>query len=80
MELLPIIIVLVVGVVGFGLMLAAFVMVILCGGWQPAMQATPEGQWPWPRRLMFAGALLGTLFGLLTVVLALIPGAVPWTR
>jgi hypothetical protein len=74
MELVPIIAIAVVGAVGFCLMLAAFIMVSRRGGWQLAMQPSPQGRWPAPRRLMLIGAVLGAAFGLLTFV----PGVVPW--
>lgn len=74
MELVPIIALLVLGAVGFCLMLAAFVMVGRRGGWQQALRSDAHGHWPAPRRLMFAGALLCTAFGLGMFV----PGVVPW--
>jgi uncharacterized BrkB/YihY/UPF0761 family membrane protein len=72
--------VLAIGLVGFCLTSAAFVLVARRGGWQQAMQPTPEGRWPIARRLMLVGAVLGTLFGFLLLVLSLIPGGLPWTR
>jgi hypothetical protein len=80
MELIPIILVLAIGLVGFCLMVAAFVLVARAGGWQKAMQPTPESRWPLPRRLMALGAGLGCLFGLLLVILRLIPGGIPWIK
>jgi hypothetical protein len=78
MRVVPVRIVAAIGAVAFCLMAASFVMVLRGGGWQRAMQFTPEGSWPLPRRLMMAGAVLGTLFGLSYVVLSLIPGGIPW--
>jgi hypothetical protein len=80
MELVPVLVCAAVGLVGFCLMLTAFVLVARQGGWQPAMQGLPGGRWPLPRRLMFTGALLGVLFGLSYLVLSLIPGGIPWLK
>ena len=44
------------GLVGFTLMIVAFVMVARQGGWTQAMHPDPQGRWPLPRRLMCAGA------------------------
>jgi multisubunit Na+/H+ antiporter MnhB subunit len=74
MKLVPVIVVGVIGAVGFVLMVAAFVMVARRGGWQQAMQPDARGHWPAPRQLMLVGALLGTVFGLLLTV----PGVIPW--
>lgn len=63
-----------IGVIGFGLMTAAFVMIARRGGWQQAMQADSQGRWPLPRCLMVAGASLCWLFPVLTSI----PGVVPW--
>ena len=68
-----------IGLVGFCLMTAAFVMISRQGGWNNAMQADPQGKWPLPKRLMVVGAGLGALFGIL-VILSLIPGGFPWNR
>ena len=70
----PILLALAIGVIGFGLMTAAFILVARRGGWQKAMQGEDQRRWPLPRRLMAAGALLCAIFPLLT----LIPGVVPW--
>jgi phosphatidylglycerophosphate synthase len=59
---------------GISLMLAAFALVLVRGGWQRAMQPDATGRWPLPRRLLLAGAVLVMLFGLLLFV----PGAVPY--
>jgi hypothetical protein len=74
MGLVPILAILAVGVVGFCLMLAAFVLVARRGGWQQAMKPDARGHWPAPRHLMFIGALLGVAFSLLLFL----PGVVPW--
>jgi hypothetical protein len=79
-SVLPILTVLVVGFVGFCLMVAAFVMVAQQGGWRQAMQSKPDGRWSLPRRLMFAGAFLGAFFGCAWVILSLIPGGIPWSE
>jgi hypothetical protein len=74
----PILAAIVMGFVGFCLMVAAFVLVARQGGWRPAMRSTPNGRWSLPRRLMFAGAFLGILFSLTVAILFLIPGGIPW--
>jgi hypothetical protein len=56
------------------LMLGAFALVPVRGGWQRAMQPDATGRWPLPRLLLAAGAALCMLFGLLLFV----PGAVPY--
>jgi hypothetical protein len=80
MEILPVLTVFAVGLVGFCLMLAAFILMVPQGGWQPAMRPTPAGQWPLPRKLLFAGAVLGALFSLSYLILSLIPGGIPWLK
>jgi hypothetical protein len=80
MEMIPLYSVLAVGLVGFALMVAAFVLIARAGGWQRAMQPTPEGRWPWARRLMALGAGLGCLFGVLLSILRFIPGGIPWIK
>jgi hypothetical protein len=72
--MVPITIAIAVGAIGFGLMLAAFMLVGRRGGWQQAMAADIRGHWPAPRRLMFTGASLGIVFALFVLV----PGVVPW--
>jgi hypothetical protein len=72
----PILAVIVVGFVGFSLMVAAFVMVALQGG--RAMRSAPDGRWSLPRRLMFAGAWLAIVFSVTVAILFLIPGGIPW--
>jgi len=79
-SVVPILTVLVMGLVGCGLMTAAFVMVIRQGNWKQAMQSEPLGRWSFCRRLMFAGALIGALVGLAIVILFQIPGGIPWIR
>ena len=50
------------GAVGFCLMIAAFVMTAIQGGWNKSIQQPiAEGRWPMPRRLMLVGASLGML-------------------
>jgi hypothetical protein len=58
-------------VAGLCLLLTGFVMVVRRGGWRAALQSTTEGRWSVPRRLLFAGAALGALSGLLMVFLGL---------
>jgi amino acid transporter len=79
-SVVPILTAIVVGFVGFCLMVAAFVMVARQGGWRQAMQPEPDGRWSLPRRLMFAGALLGAVFGVVVMILFLIPGGIPWNE
>ncbi len=74
----PILTVIAVGVVGFCLMVAAFVMAAREGGAKPATQGAPDARQSLPRRLMFAGASLGVIFGLAMGILFLIPGGIPW--
>ena len=73
----PILTVIAIGVVGFGLMVVAFIMVARAGGTNPATQGA-EDRPSLPRRLMFAGASLGVVFGLAMGILFLIPGGIPW--
>jgi hypothetical protein len=74
----PILAAIVVGFVGFCLMVAAFVQVTRQGGWRQAMQSGPDGRWSPPRCLMFAGASIGIAFWLAVAILFLIPGGIPW--
>jgi hypothetical protein len=78
MELLPVLIVLGIGAVAFLLILVAFVMVAVQGGWRKPLPA--DGRWPLPRKLLYAGAALGLVFGVSCYVLTRIPGAIPWMR
>jgi len=80
LSLIPVLIAVAIGVVGLGLMVAAFALVRRRGGWQSAMQPDAGGCWSAPRRLMYAGALLGVLFAILLTVLFIIPGGLPWLR
>jgi hypothetical protein len=66
---LPLLVLIAPGLVGFTLMIVAFVMVARQGGWTPAMQPDPQGRWPLPRRLMCAGAGLGVLFAVICLIL-----------
>ena len=59
---------------GITLMMAAFALVLVRGGWQRAMQPNASGRWPLPRLFLAAGAALVMLFGLLLFV----PGAMPY--
>jgi hypothetical protein len=79
-SIVPILTTIVVGFVGFCLMVAAFVMVGRQGGWRQAMRSEPDGRWSLPRRLMFAGALLGMVFGAVVMLLFAIPGGIPWNE
>jgi hypothetical protein len=73
MELVPMIVVTVVGAIGFFLMLSAFVMVGRRGGWPKAMKIDARGHWPTPRLLMCIGALSSVALAFIFV-----PGMVPW--
>jgi hypothetical protein len=77
-SVVPILTVTAVGFVGCCLMVAAFIMVAQQGGWRQAMQSGPDGRWSVPRRLMFAGAFLGMVFGVAVLLLFAIPGGIPW--
>ncbi len=67
------------GAVGFCLMIAAFVMTSIQGGWNKSIQEPiAEGRWPMPRRLMLVGACLGMLMFIGVAVLRLIMGPFPW--
>ena len=67
------------GAVGFCLMIAAFVMTAIQGGWNKSIQQPiAEGRWPMPRRLMLVGASLGMLMFIGVAVLRLIMGPFPW--
>jgi hypothetical protein len=79
-EYLPVLAVLTVGIIGFVSMAAAFALAWRRGGWERAMAFGPDGRWPLPRQLMAFGAALGVLFGLLIVVLSLVPGGLPWRQ
>lgn len=74
----PILTVTAVGVVSFCLMVAAFIMVVWERGANSATQGASEVPPCLPRRLMFAGASLGVVFGLAMGILFLIPGGIPW--
>jgi hypothetical protein len=74
----PVLAAIVVGCIGFCLMVAAFVMIARQGNWRQAMQSEPDGRWSLPRRLMFAGAVFGVAFSLGVAILFLIPGGIPW--
>ena len=60
-----------VAAIGFCFLLVAMGMIVRRGGWQPAFQATADGRWPLPRRLLLAGAALGALSGVLMFLLGL---------
>jgi hypothetical protein len=77
-SVVPILTAIVVGLVGFCLMVAAFIMVARIGGWRQAMQSEPDDRWSTPRRLMFTGALLGIVYCAVVMVLFIIPGGIPW--
>lgn len=66
------------GSVGFFLMMVAFVMIAVQGGWQKAIQQPiADGRWPLPRRLLLAGASLGLFSVLGLTVLRMIPVETP---
>ena len=67
------------GAVGFCLMIAAFVLIAIQGGWDKSIQQPiAEGRWPLPRRLLLAGACLGALFAVGVSALRMIMGPFPW--
>ena len=67
------------GAVGFCLMIAAFVMTAIQGGWNKSIQQPiAEGRWPMPRRLMLVGAVLGSLMLIGVSSLRMIMGPFPW--
>lgn len=74
----PILTVTAVGVAGFCLMVAAFLIAARQGGSNPATQIAEEARRSLTRRLMFAGATLGVVFGLAMEILFLIPSGIPW--
>src|SRR5262245_27708037 len=59
---------------GITLMVTAFALVAVYGGWERAMRPAATGRWPLPRRLLLAGAALCWIFALLMFV----PGVVPF--
>jgi hypothetical protein len=63
-----------IAVAGLTLMLTAFALVAVFGGWERAMRPAATGRWPLPRRLLLAGAALCTVYALLLFV----PGVVPF--
>jgi len=67
----------IVGFVGFCLMVAAFVLVAR-QGWRQAMRSGPNGRWSLPRRLMWAGAIFGPFIGVAVGFLFLIPDGIAW--
>ena len=75
---LPILLVTAIGLVGFCLIMTAFVTVLLRDGWEQVMKLDSNEKWTLPRRLMAVGASLGVLFSVLFVLLYLIPGGIPW--
>jgi hypothetical protein len=60
-EYLPVILIGLLAVPGLLLMLAAFLIIAIKGGWNKAMQSDSEGRWPRARKLMLAGASLAFL-------------------
>ena len=66
------------GAVGFVLMTIAFILIFRQGNFQSLRESDAAGRWPLSRRLMFAGAMLGVLFGVGVAVLGVIPGGLPW--
>jgi hypothetical protein len=77
-SIVPILIAIVVGLVGFCLIVAAFLLVAHQGGWRQAMRSAVDGRWSVPRRLMFVGALLGLVYCAVVMVLFVVPGGIPW--
>jgi hypothetical protein len=69
-----------VGLLGFVSMTIAFMLLARQGSWKGLQPGEPGARWPLSRRLMFTGAMLGTLFGVGVVVLSIIPGGLPWTK
>lgn len=76
----PILAAIVVGFVGFCLMVAAFVLIALQGSWRQAIRPGPDRQWSLPRLLRFAGAFFSIVFSLTVVILFAIPGGIPWSQ
>jgi len=66
------------GAIGFVLMTIAFVLIARQGSWKSLQASEPGARWSLPRRLMFAGAMLGMLLGVGIAVLTIIPGGLPW--
>ena len=79
-SVVPILTAIVVGLVGFCLMVAAFILVAHQGGWRQAMRSEADGRWSVPRRLMFTGALLCMVYCAVVMVLFIIPGGIPWVE
>jgi hypothetical protein len=71
MRLLAEVVVMAIAAIGFCLLLAGFALIVRRGGWRPALQPLPQGQWPLPRRFLLAGAALGALSGVLMFLLGL---------
>ena len=67
-----------IGVLGFVSMTVAFVLLARQGSWKSLQQGEPGARWPLSRRLLFAGAVLGALFGVGVAALSIIPGGLPW--
>ena len=65
----------IIGLVGYGLMTAALVMIKRRGGWQPAMQPAPDGQWSSAMRLMTTGAAVSGLSLSVMFISFAVPGA-----
>jgi hypothetical protein len=63
-----------VGGVGFIFMLLAFLLIGIRGGWQKAMQSDSRGRWSLARKLMAAGAGLGVLFAILSLLFLALGG------
>jgi hypothetical protein len=63
------VVVLALAVVGCALMTTAFAVVIWRRSWDAAMKPDERGQWPLARKLMATGAGLGTIVGLLILLL-----------
>jgi hypothetical protein len=74
MEIVPVIAILVLAALGFGLMVSSVVMFARRHAPQPASPPGPVPAWPLWRRLFFAGAMLV----LVASVLLLCPFVVPW--
>jgi hypothetical protein len=63
-----------IGAVALAFLLAAFWLVMVRGGWQKAMQSDSQGRWSMARKLMAAGAGLGVLFGIVTMIFLALGG------
>jgi len=71
-EMIPLLIVLVVGLVGGTLINIAFVLIVMKGGVHKALRRTADGRMPLATRFMLAGASFGVIASLATMYVLLI--------